>query len=133
MQVSREQYQRREGKIREDAQGRSATPHAPGNLRAFRRKEQSFVWISLRHGHAVNLSTQRRADGLDGLYAIGGAIVVQRPGQVVVVHAVYVAIIVPDGLYSPFALCMTEKRDSVYYNVERGYIFEKHSREGQRQ
>lgn len=42
-------------------------------------------------------------------------------------------IIVPDGLYSPFALCMTEKRDSVYYNVERGYIFEKHSREGQRQ
>lgn len=39
-------------------------------------------------------------------------------------------IIVPDGLYSPFALCMTEKRDSVYYNVERGYIFEKHSREG---
>ena len=34
-------------------------------------------------------------------------------------------IIVPDGLYSPFALCMTEKRDSVYYNVERGYIFEK--------
>jgi len=42
-------------------------------------------------------------------------------------------IIVPDGLYSPFALCMTEKQDSVYYNVERGYIFEKHSREGQRQ
>ena len=42
-------------------------------------------------------------------------------------------IIVPDGLYSPFALCMTEKRDSVYYNVERGYIFEKHSREEQRQ
>ena len=42
-------------------------------------------------------------------------------------------IIVPDGLYSPFALCMTEKRDSVYYNVERGYVFEKHSREGQRQ
>lgn len=42
-------------------------------------------------------------------------------------------IIVPDGLYSPFALCMTEKRDSVYYNVERGYIFEKHSREKQRQ
>ena len=42
-------------------------------------------------------------------------------------------IIVPDGLYSPFALCMTEKRDSVYYNVERGYIFGKHSREGQRQ
>ena len=42
-------------------------------------------------------------------------------------------IIVPDGFYSPFALCMTEKRDSVYYNVERGYIFEKHSREGQRQ
>ena len=35
------------------------------------------------------------------------------------------SIIVPDGLYSPFALCMTEKRDSVYYNVERGYIFEK--------
>lgn len=34
-------------------------------------------------------------------------------------------IIVPDGLYSPFALCMTEKRDSVYYNVEQGYIFEK--------
>lgn len=34
-------------------------------------------------------------------------------------------IILPDGLYSPFALCMTEKRDSVYYNVERGYIFEK--------
>ena len=43
------------------------------------------------------------------------------------------SIIVPDGLYSPFALCMTEKRDSVYYNVERGYIFEKHSREEQRQ
>jgi hypothetical protein len=42
-------------------------------------------------------------------------------------------IIVPDGLYSPFALCMTEKRDSVYYNVERGYIFEKHCREEQRQ
>ena len=42
-------------------------------------------------------------------------------------------IIVPDGLYSPFALCMTEKRDSVYYNVGRGYIFEKHSREEQRQ
>ena len=42
-------------------------------------------------------------------------------------------IIVPDGLYSPFALCMTEKRDSVYYNVERGYIFEKRSREEQRQ
>lgn len=35
------------------------------------------------------------------------------------------SIIVPDGLYSPFALCMTEKRDSVYYNVEQGYIFEK--------
>jgi len=34
-------------------------------------------------------------------------------------------IIVPDGLYSPFALCMTEERDSVYYNVEQGYIFEK--------
>ena len=34
-------------------------------------------------------------------------------------------IIVPDGLYSPFALCMTEKRDSVFYNVEQGYIFEK--------
>lgn len=34
-------------------------------------------------------------------------------------------IIVPDGLYSPFALCITEKRDSVYYNVEYGYIFEK--------
>ena len=42
-------------------------------------------------------------------------------------------IIVPDGLYSPFALCMTEKRDSVYYNVERGYIFEKRNREEQRQ
>lgn len=35
------------------------------------------------------------------------------------------SIIVPDGFYSPFALCMTEKRDSVYYNVEQGYIFEK--------
>lgn len=35
------------------------------------------------------------------------------------------SIIVPDGLYSPFALCMTEKRDSVFYNVEQGYIFEK--------
>lgn len=34
-------------------------------------------------------------------------------------------IIVPDGLYSPFAMCMTEKRDSVFYNVEQGYIFEK--------
>lgn len=34
-------------------------------------------------------------------------------------------IIIPDGLYSPFALCLNEKRDSVYYNVERGYIFEK--------
>lgn len=42
-------------------------------------------------------------------------------------------IIVPDGLYGPFALCMTEKRDSVYYNVERGYIFEKRNREEQRQ
>lgn len=38
-------------------------------------------------------------------------------------------IIVPDGLYSPFALCLTEKRDSVCCNVEYGYIFEKHSRE----
>lgn len=35
------------------------------------------------------------------------------------------SIIVPDGLYSPFALCMTENRDSVFYNVEQGYIFEK--------
>jgi hypothetical protein len=33
-------------------------------------------------------------------------------------------IILPDGLYSPFVLCMTEKRDSVYYNIERGYIFD---------
>ena len=33
-------------------------------------------------------------------------------------------IILPDGLYSPFVLCVTEKRDSVYYNVERGYIFD---------
>ena len=37
-------------------------------------------------------------------------------------------IIVPDGLYSPFALCLTEKRDGVYYNVERGYVFEKNNR-----
>ena len=37
-------------------------------------------------------------------------------------------IIVPDGLYSPFALCLTEKRDGVYYNVERGYVFENNNR-----
>ena len=34
-------------------------------------------------------------------------------------------VILPDGFYSPFALCMNEKGDSVYYNVEAGYIFEK--------
>ena len=34
-------------------------------------------------------------------------------------------IILPDGFYSPFALCLNERRDSVYYNVEAGYIFEK--------
>ncbi len=34
-------------------------------------------------------------------------------------------IILPDGFYSPFALCKNEKGDSVYYNVEAGYIFEK--------
>lgn len=27
-------------------------------------------------------------------------------------------IILPDRFYSPFVLCMTEKRDSVYYNIE---------------
>ena len=37
-------------------------------------------------------------------------------------------IIVPDGLYSPFALCLTEKRDGVYYNVDRGYVFENNNR-----
>lgn len=34
-------------------------------------------------------------------------------------------IILPDGLYSPFALCKNEKGYSVYYNVEAGCIFEK--------
>ena len=34
-------------------------------------------------------------------------------------------VILPDGFYSPFALCKNEKGDSVYYNVEVGYIFEK--------
>ena len=34
-------------------------------------------------------------------------------------------IILPDGFYSPFALCLTENRDSVYYDVEDGHIFEK--------
>ena len=34
-------------------------------------------------------------------------------------------IILPDDFYSPFALCKNEKGDSVYYNVEAGYIFEK--------
>ena len=34
-------------------------------------------------------------------------------------------IVLPDGFYSPFALCLNERRDSVYYNVEAGYIFEK--------
>ena len=34
-------------------------------------------------------------------------------------------IILPDGFYSPFALCKNEKGDSVFYNVEAGYIFEK--------
>ena len=34
-------------------------------------------------------------------------------------------IILPDGFYSPFALCKNEKGDSVYYNVEAGCIFEK--------
>jgi hypothetical protein len=33
--------------------------------------------------------------------------------------------ILPDGFCSPFALCKNEKGDSVYYNVEAGYIFEK--------
>lgn len=33
-------------------------------------------------------------------------------------------IILPDGFYSPFALCLTENRDSVYYDVEDGHIFE---------
>jgi len=33
--------------------------------------------------------------------------------------------ILPDGFYSPFALCKNEKGDSVYYNVEAGYIFKK--------
>jgi hypothetical protein len=33
-------------------------------------------------------------------------------------------IILPDGFYSPFALCKNEKGDSVYYNVKAGYIFE---------
>lgn len=36
-------------------------------------------------------------------------------------------IILPDGLYSPFALCLTETRDSVYYDVEDGHIFEKNN------
>ena len=35
------------------------------------------------------------------------------------------SIILPDGVYSPFALCLNEKRDSVYYDVETGHIFEK--------
>ena len=34
-------------------------------------------------------------------------------------------IILPDGFYSPFALCLNERRDSVYYDVEDGHIFEK--------
>ena len=34
-------------------------------------------------------------------------------------------VILPDGFYSPFALCKNEKGDCVYYNVEVGYIFEK--------
>ena len=37
-------------------------------------------------------------------------------------------IILPDGFYSPFSpfvLCLTENRDSVYYDVEDGHIFEK--------
>lgn len=34
-------------------------------------------------------------------------------------------IILPDGLYSPFALCKNENGDTVYYNVKAGYIFEK--------
>ena len=34
-------------------------------------------------------------------------------------------VILPDGFYSSFALCKNEKGDSVYYNVEVGYIFEK--------
>lgn len=36
-------------------------------------------------------------------------------------------IILPDGFYSPFALCLTETRDSVYYDVEDGHIFEKNN------
>ena len=36
-------------------------------------------------------------------------------------------IILPDGLYSPFALCLTETRDSVYYDVEDGHIFKKNN------
>lgn len=36
-------------------------------------------------------------------------------------------IILPDGFYSPFALCLTENRDSVYYDVEDGHIFEKNN------
>ena len=34
-------------------------------------------------------------------------------------------IVLPDGYYSPFALCLNERRDSVYYDVEDGHIFEK--------
>lgn len=34
-------------------------------------------------------------------------------------------IVLPDGFYSPFALCLNERRDSVYYDVEDGHIFEK--------
>lgn len=36
-------------------------------------------------------------------------------------------IVLPDGFYSPFALCLTERRDSVYYDVEDGRIFEKNN------
>lgn len=36
-------------------------------------------------------------------------------------------IILPDGFYSPFALCLIEKRDSIYYDVEDGHIFEKNN------
>lgn len=34
-------------------------------------------------------------------------------------------IVLPDGYYSPFALCLNERRDSVYYDIEDGHIFEK--------
>lgn len=36
-------------------------------------------------------------------------------------------IVLPDGFYIPFALCLNERRDSVYYDVEDGHIFEKNN------